>query len=50
VTITAASGALGTGAVGAGVLAFGRVVELPGEGRGVPTGYVRIDLDKKDNV
>jgi hypothetical protein len=29
---------------------FGRVVEVVGDGRGVPTGKVRIDLDKKDSV
>jgi len=28
---------------------FGRVVEVVGDGRGVPTGKVRIDLDAKDS-
>ena len=28
----------------------GRVVEVVGDGRGVPAGKVRIDLDKKDSV
>jgi hypothetical protein len=28
---------------------FGRVVEVVGDGRGVPAGKVRIDLDKKDS-
>lgn len=28
----------------------GRVVEVPGDGRGVPTGRIRIDLDKKDSI
>lgn len=28
---------------------FGVVVEVVGDGRGVPTGRVRIDLDKKDS-
>jgi hypothetical protein len=28
---------------------FGRVVEVVGDGRGVPTGKVRINLDEKDS-
>lgn len=30
-------------------LKFGRVVEVVASGRGVPTGYCRIDLDAKDS-
>lgn len=29
---------------------FGRVVEVPGDGRGVPTGFCRVDLDAKDLI
>ena len=35
---------------GSGNTPYGRVVEVVGGGRGVPTGKVRIDLDKKDSV
>jgi hypothetical protein len=34
----------------AGNTKFGRVVETTGDGRGVPTGMVRIDLDAKDTI
>jgi hypothetical protein len=29
---------------------YGRVVELPADGRGVPAGQMRVDLDKKDSI
>lgn len=29
---------------------FGRVVEIPGDNRGVATGKIRIDLDQKDTI
>lgn len=45
VYIDPATGDLGT----TGTTPFGRVVEVEGE-RSTPTGFVRIDLDKKDNV
>ena len=47
VTITTAGNVVATTAPGAGVLKFGKVVEVAGE-RGTPTGMVRVDLDKKD--
>lgn len=28
---------------------FGRVVEVPADGRGVPTGYVRVNLDERNS-
>lgn len=34
---------------GSGTLKFGRIVEIVGDGRGVPTGRVRINLDQKDS-
>ena len=47
VYITAATGVLTE--TSAGNVKFGRVVEVVGDGRGVPTGKVRIDLDAKDS-
>lgn len=38
------------GATAIGDLPYGRIVELPADGRGVPTGHVRIDLDMKDTL
>lgn len=31
----------------AGTVKFGRVVEVPGDGRGVPAGMVRVNLDER---
>jgi hypothetical protein len=38
------------GATAAGDLPFGRIVEVVGDNRGVPTGKVRIDLDLKESL
>jgi hypothetical protein len=38
------------GATAAGDLPFGRVVEVYGDGRGVPQGFIRIDLDLKETL
>ncbi len=48
ITITAAGNVLALTAAGAGVLKFGKVVEIAGQ-RGTPTGFMRVDLDKKDS-
>jgi hypothetical protein len=46
--ITSATSALGN-ASGAGIVPYGRVVELAGS-RGTPTGKMRVDLDLKDSI
>lgn len=52
VYMTIATGALTlTGPASATVARFGRVVEVPAQdGRSVPTGMIRVDLDKKDGL
>lgn len=47
VYIVAADGTLTETA--SGNVKFGRVVEVTGDGRGVPPGKVRVDLDDKDS-
>ena len=49
--ITAATNALTKTGPGAPptTYKFGLCVEIAGEGRGVPTGLMRVDLDKKDS-
>lgn len=49
VYITTADNTL-TETSGAGTKPFGTVVEIAGEGRGVPVGYCRIDLDLKADL
>ena len=39
-----------SGATASGDLPYGRIVELVGDNRGVPSGSVRIDLDQKDTL
>lgn len=38
------------GSAATGDIAFGRVTELTTDGRGVPTGFLRIDQDLKDSI
>jgi hypothetical protein len=34
---------------GTGTVKFGRVVEIPHDGRGVPTGFVRVNMDERNS-
>jgi hypothetical protein len=49
VYISETTNALSKNDAGAGLLKFGKVVEVPGDGRGVPTGMVRVNLDERNS-